>query len=718
MIDPMVALRILPALIVVFTATTLSSAEVPRPPAWRLSDSPSPYLRHQADQPIAWRPWDAEALEAARAENKLIFVSIGYSTCHWCHVMAREAFSDPSVAEQLNANVVCIKIDRDERPDLDRHFISFLETLNGSAGWPANVWLTPDGKPFFGTSYVPLRDEPGSPGFATLVSRLCNLWRDTPSAILGQASEITAALNAPPPASAPASSASLQAAWLATVNASYDPACGGFECGPKFPNPAILRALLQSGTGDDARAMALHTLRQMARGGIHDLLGGGFHRYSVDARWHCPHFEKMLGDQGLLLAAYAEAFALTRDPEFAATAESLVRGLDAFRLPGGGLASAIDAESATAAGKRAEGAFYIWNLDELSCIQNWDTRDRLVALFGLTAEGNTGSGPGLLPAGANLLDPPDDQPWHTLRTDPVGNALATLAQVRAHRPPPWRDETELTSSTALTVSGLVRAAVLCDRPEWLASAIALGNRLRQPHGDESTGLLYRTASPTRPKAFSDDYAFTLAAALDLHRATADAAWLEWALRLQQQQDRTHLVPGTALYTTGAADLPADVRRTDLADRAEPSPNSISLLNLLRLAGLTGIESYRTKATALWHAAAGEVTALPAAHPSLVVSSQWILHTPVSILVTGPDDSPLSRELLAIANRELSWATTVLRVSPASLARLSQSIPDLSTLLPDGATEPAAYVCENRRCSAPITTGFELAKRLSSEPTTP
>ncbi|WP_404423818.1 thioredoxin domain-containing protein [Nibricoccus sp. IMCC34717] len=714
----MVAPRALFTLTLIAAVNAVLAGEAANEPAWRLRSAASAYLRQQADQPIAWRPWDAEALEAARAENKIILVSIGYSTCHWCHVMAREAFSDTTVAATLNANVVCIKVDRDERPDLDRRFISFLETLNGSAGWPANIWLTPDGKPFFGTSYVPLHDEQGSPGFATLVSRMCGLWRDNPSAIFGQASEIAAALNTPPTSAPAASPAELQATWVGAVASSYDSVYGGFECGPKFPNPVLLRALLQSAQPENARAMALHTLRQMARSGMHDLLGGGFHRYAVDARWHCPHFEKMLGDQGLLLAAYADAFAVTGDAEFSATAESLVRGLAAFKLADGGLASALDAESTSAAGGRAEGAYYVWRANELSCIQDSNTRSRLLDLFGFTETGNAASASNLLPAQANLLDPPDDQSWQSLRSGAIGDALATLAQVRASRPPPWRDETELTASTALVVSGLVRAAALCDRPDWLATASQLGDRLRQLHGDATTGHLYRTTAPSRPPAFVDDYAFAIAAALDLHRATTEPVWLDWALRLQQTQDRLFLIPESHLYATEPSDSIAATRRVDLADRAEPSPNAVSLLNLLRLAGLTGVESHRAQAVALWRAAAPEVTALPAAHPSFVVASGWLERTPVSILVTGPEDAPGAREMLALANREIQWPATVLRVTPASFSALAKLIPDLPSLLPDGAADTAAYVCENRRCSAPMTSAAELAKRLSPEPRSP
>lgn len=683
----------------------------------RLLHSPSAYLRQHAHQPIDWYPWGEEALARAKQENKLIFVSVGYSTCHWCHVMARESFSDEAVAQVLNEHFICIKVDRDERPDLDRRFITFLESTAGSAGWPASIWLTPDAQPFFGTTYVPKEDEAGSPGFLTLSRRLAQLWRDQPDAVRGQAQLVSSPeVERPAPASTPSDGALLRRNWVRAVRTTYDAQKGGFECAPKFPNAVILSALLQvEEVGDDApspRTMALHTLRQIARSGLHDLLGGGFHRYAVDADWHVPHFEKLLSDQALLLSAYTDAWLLTGEPEFEATLRQTLSGLRTFRLPGGGLASAFDADSHDEKGVHREGAYYVWTWEELLRIQNSDTLARTAPSLGLAPEGNIPSSvEGFVP-GANLLDPVDDRPWSATLTDESSALLAGLRQARLARPAPWRDDTELCGPNALAASGLAKAALALGDPDARAEALALGEHLRDQHWDSASRRLSRLSrSSAPPLAFADDYAFTVAAALDLHQLSQDPTWLEWAVELQRTQDALFIQEKGTGYFNEASDAGITPRRLDRTDRAEPSPHGVTVLNLLRLAALAGDESYRKQARLLWDGASAEVAAVPAAHPLLAAVSRWVEGSPASVLITGPAKDPVADALFLAATRRPLWAGTVLRITPETWASYQRLNPELEAMLPEGASTVGAVVCENRRCLPPTFSPAELSRLL-------
>ncbi|PWT80299.1 MAG: thioredoxin domain-containing protein, partial [Acidobacteria bacterium] len=388
---------------------------MPDNPPNRLISEKSPYLLQHAHNPVDWYAWGEAAFAKARTEKKPIFLSIGYSTCHWCHVMERESFENLRIAEILNRHYVGVKVDREERPDVDRIYMAFVQATTGSGGWPLSVFLTPDLKPFHGGTYYPPEDRYGRPGFGTLLERIAEIWQESPGKIIDQGTQFTEALRSHLLETQAPGSSPLNLQWLETgyrqLANGFDPDEGGFTPAPKFPRPAVFNFLLRFGrrtTGSKASDMAEFTLRNMARGGIYDHLGGGFHRYSVDRRWHVPHFEKMLYDQAQLAVAYTEIFQITRDPEFERVLrETLDYVLRDLRSPEGGFYSAEDADSAPdpEAREKREGAFYVWTGEEIDRLLDREESVVFRRMFGVEPNGNVdpGTDPHGELAGRNVL---------------------------------------------------------------------------------------------------------------------------------------------------------------------------------------------------------------------------------------------------------------------------------------------------------------------------
>ncbi|PYJ90630.1 MAG: thioredoxin domain-containing protein, partial [Verrucomicrobia bacterium] len=526
----------------------------------RLAHEKSPYLLQHAHNPVDWYPWGEEAFAKAHRENKPIFLSVGYSTCHWCHVMAHESFENEEVAAIMNREFVNIKVDREERPDVDRVYMTFVQATTGGGGWPMSVWLTPDLKPFVGGTYFPPQDRYGQPGFKKVLERIATAWKENHDNIVEQGGKIVAALQesqSAAPTQGEIDAATLEAAYR-QIDRSYDPKEGGFGNAPKFPRPVTLNFLTRSyardpksESGKHALEMALFTLRKMAAGGMHDHIGGGFHRYSVDRYWHVPHFEKMLYDQAQLAVAYLDAFQITRDTQYEAiardTLDYVARDMTSKE---GGFFSAEDADSPVVAGigdpghgKTAEGAFYIWTKKEIDAALG-DAAEIFDFHYGVQAHGNApeGSDPHDEFRGKNILIERHtiaETAEHFRKTkEEIAKALAQgrekLFAIRAQRPRPHLDDKIIAAWNGLMISAYSRAAQALDDPPYLEIATRAAKFLQANLYDSSRKILYRNYREGRSDigGFADDYAFVIQALLDLYEASFDIEWLKFAMELQ------------------------------------------------------------------------------------------------------------------------------------------------------------------------------------------
>src|SRR6266403_5528211 len=541
----------------------------------RLAHEKSPYLLQHAHNPVDWYAWGEEAFAKARRENKPIFLSVGYSTCHWCHVMAHESFESEEVAAIMNREFVNIKVDREERPDVDRVYRTFVQATTGGGGWPMSVWLTPDLKPFVGGTYFPPEDRHGQPAFKTVLERVATAWKENHDKIVEQGGKIVAALRESQSTATPEGkidAAVLDAAYH-QIDRSYDPKEGGFGNAPKFPRPVTLNFLTRfyardpkSDSGKHALEMALFTLRKMAAGGMHDHIGGGFHRYSVDRYWHVPHFEKMLYDQAQLAAAYLDAFQITRDCQYESVARDILDYVARdMTSEDGGFFSAEDADSpVVAAGglsavasakadgpghnKTAEGAFYIWTKKEIDEALG-DAAEMFEFHYGVQAHGNApeGSDPHDEFRGKNILIERHtiaETAQHFKKSEAeIAKVLAQsrekLFAIRGQRPRPHLDDKIIAAWNGLMISAFARAAQVLDDSRYLEVATRAANFLRSDLHDSSGKILYRNYRGSRSgvEGFADDYAFVVQGLLDLYEASFNVEWLKFATELQATQDR-------------------------------------------------------------------------------------------------------------------------------------------------------------------------------------
>ena len=575
----------------------------------RLAREKSPYLLQHADNPVDWFPWGDEAFAKARGENKPIFLSIGYSTCHWCHVMAHESFESAEVAAVMNREFVNIKVDREERPDVDRVYMTFVQATTGGGGWPMSVWLTPELKPFVGGTYFPPEDRWGQPGFAKVLERIAAAWKQDHEKISEQGTKIIAALAEAQSGAAPNTAVlgpeTLDAAYQ-QIARSYDAHEGGFGGAPKFPRPVTLNFLTRvyarapkSESGRHALEMNLFTLRKMAAGGMHDHLGGGFHRYSVDAYWHVPHFEKMLYDQAQLAVAYLDAFQITREPLFEEVARDI---LDYVRrdmtAKEGGFFSAEDADSEIPGSperKKREGAFYVWDKEEIDAALG-PSAEVFNFHYAVKAEGNVPSGGDphgeftgkniLIELGSVAATAKHFGKDETEVREILAKSRATLLALRAKRSRPHLDDKIITAWNGLMISAFARGAQLLDDPHYLQGATRAATFIRTQLYDESRPVLVRNYREGRSavEGFADDYAFVIQGLLDLYEASFDVGWLRFAIELQETQDRLFFDQERGGYFSGAGNDPSILLRLkEDNDSAEPAASSVAALNLLRLA---------------------------------------------------------------------------------------------------------------------------------------
>ncbi len=687
-------------------------------PANRLAKEKSPYLLQHAHNPVDWRPWDDAALAEAKASGRPIFLSVGYSTCHWCHVMERESFESAEIAAILNAGYVPIKVDREERPDVDALYMEYVQAATGRGGWPMSVLLTPDLRPFWGGTYLP-RNE-----FGRLLTQVGALWKDDRDRITTAGAEALRMLSSPGEAAEPDPDRTRMRrhieAGASAFTSGYDRVHGGFGGAPKFPRPATLGFLLRAGRLFNApplTEMTVATLRAMADGGMHDQLGGGFHRYSVDERWHVPHFEKMLYDQAQLVASYVEAFQITRDARLDETArdvcEYVLRDLTA---PDGGFRSAEDADSAPDADHphdKREGAFYVWTATELETALGADA-DAFMNAYGARPDGNVLSDPHDEFGNANVLYRAETDPAVVARRGPARAKQMTL---RDRRPRPHLDDKILTAWNGLMIGALARAGGALGEPRFTRAAERAAEFIltRLIRNDGTLLRRWRDGEAAIP-AFLDDHAFLIAGLLDLHEATGTARWLDAALTLQAEQDKRFLDRDAkgrpaGYFTSPAGDPHLLARRKDSYDGAEPAANSVTAHNLLRLASLTGVSTRTRDAEAHLAWASARLDAGGYGQPWLLAAFAERLLPHRQAVLAGDPASPgvalLRREL---TTRFLPGLSIIHADGGAGQAALAKSLPFLKTLGPVNG-QPACYLCVDHTCDLPVTDPAALAKLL-------
>jgi hypothetical protein len=672
-----------------------------------LAQEKSPYLLQHQHNPVHWFPWGEAAFRNARGDNKPIFLSIGYSTCHWCHVMERESFENHAIAEFLNAHFVSIKVDREERPDVDKIYMTAVQAMTGQGGWPLTCFLTPDLKPFFGGTYFPPESRYGRTGFLDLLRQVRQVWTTRRAELDESALELFQRLESAT-AQAPATNVVLTPTLLdraaALFKEEYDPKHGGFGDAPKFPRPAQPSFLLWYGTrtkAADTARMVTHTCERMAAGGIYDQLGGGFARYSVDAQWLVPHFEKMLYDNAQLVHLYLDAFLSSGDTRLAA----VVRGVIGYVLrdmthPEGGFYSAEDADS-----EGKEGKFYCWTRAEVRLLLTADEWTVAERYFGITDKGNfeDHSDPNPLP-GQNVLS--ITAPELSEQQRPLlASAKAKLFAARAKRARPHLDDKVLASWNGMMLGAVARAAIALGEPAWRHAAERNLAFLRARLWDDASGTLYhRWRDGARDSVqLLEAYASLLAGTIDLYEATLEPKTLEFALRLATSMlERFYDPAAGGFWQSGSGEQHLIVRIKDDYDGAEPSGNSVAVLALLKLAAITERKEFRAAAETTLRLFAERLQRLPQAVPWLLHGLAFWLDEPRRVVIAGdPNDAETQRLLRA--------AHGVYQPHKIVLSNAGPVEPFAKTLpAKDG---PLAYVCTGTSCKPPTNDPKQLQALL-------
>jgi uncharacterized protein YyaL (SSP411 family) len=699
----------------------------------RLAQEKSPYLLQHAHNPVDWYPWGEAAFEKARLENKPIFLSIGYSTCHWCHVMERESFENEEIAAQMNRDYVAIKVDREERPDVDRIYMTFVQATTGSGGWPMSVWLTPELKPFFGGTYFPPENRWGHPGFGSILTQIAQAWGSDRRKIDESARAVVEQLKkqvevAPTRAGAAFDPGSLESAFN-IFRRTFDSRLGGFGGAPKFPRVSVHHFLLRyyaRTKNREALDMVLLTLREMARGGMHDQLGGGFHRYSVDDRWFVPHFEKMLYDQAQIAISYLEAFQVTGDTQYADTARRIFDYvLRDMTDAGGGFYSAEDADSAISPEHpevKGEGAFYTWSMEEIHALLGRSAADWFCYRYGVREGSNVDSDPHGEFTGKNILyqahtveetarhfsQPPDEV------LTALHRAAGLLMADRAERVRPGLDDKILTAWNGLMISAFAKGGAVLDDARYAEAARRAAEFVIGHLYDAPSGTLlrrYRAGDAAIP-GFLDDYAMFVQGLLDLYEAQFDRRHLELAVRLTETQMKLFEdTESGAFFSTAADDHRLVLRVKEDYDGAEPSGNSVAAMNLVRLARMTNRAAFRESADRTLAAFASRLQLAPVAIPQMLTTCEFLLGEPREIILAGPRDSAEMRALLRELHTRFVPSRVVLLVdSPESQQALAAGIPSVASMNPvEG--RASAYVCRNYTCQLPVWEPAKFAELI-------
>ena len=672
----------------------------------RLSKERSPYLQQHAHNPVDWYPWGPEAFERARREDKPIFLSIGYSTCHWCHVMERESFEDEEIAKVLNELFVCIKVDREERPDIDQIYMTSVMRLTGSGGWPLTVFLTPDLRPFYGGTYFPPEDRMGRHGIVSVARAVAEAWRTKREQILSSAGSLAEAL-APDilPAQGGSPGAEALGAAEGQIAKMFDPVNGGFGGAPKFPRSHLLSFLLRSykRTGDPATLDRVEkTLIAMAKGGMHDQLGGGFHRYSVDERWLVPHFEKMLYDQAILARSYLEAYRVTGNGAYAAVARDIFEYvLRDLLSPEGGFYSAEDADS-----EGVEGKFYVWTPAELGAALDAEDAALVAKTYGVTEEGNFEHGWSILHFDPSAPLPPAETAAR------LAKAREVLLSVRSKRIRPHRDEKVLADWNGLMIGALAEGGATLDEPRYAKAAARAADFVLTAMRRDGRLLHAWRDGEARIPAFLDDHAFLAGGLLDLYEATFDPRWLKEAIALAGDMNRLFSdEKAGGWFLTGTDGEKLLSRPKELYDGAVMSGNSMAALVLLRLGHLTANETLMDVGRAALAAFGSEIRARAIAYPQLLIALDYAIGPRKEVVIVGDPADPRTRALLhEVRRRFLPSAAVTLRPMDGAQGGIFALIPYLKEQGPLS-KGPTAYVCENYACKLPVTEPAKLASLL-------
>ncbi len=714
-----------------------------------LAAEKSPYLLQHADNPVAWFPWGEAAFAQARAEQKPIFLSIGYSTCHWCHVMAHETFENADVAALLNQYFVPIKVDREERPDVDKVYMAYVQALTGHGGWPLSAWLTPELKPFYGGTYFPPEDRHGRRGFPAILHAIARGWEKERDQLVAESERVLGTLRDYHGGAKTADGAAEETP-LAIAGGeafekcfqhfyeAFDAANGGFGGAPKFPRASNLNFLArvaamqgpQSETGAEAVRLATATLRAMARGGIHDHIGGGYHRYAVDEAWFVPHFEKMLYDQAQIGVNCLEARQATGDERFAWMARDIFDYVEReLTSPAGGFYTAEDADSAVVDGagegreakgeRHSEGAFYVWSAAEWRAVLG-DGADFFAAHFGVLDAGNvTGQldphgefrGKNILAQQRSLAETASA---HALTPEQANDALLAglgkLRAARAVRPRPLLDDKIVTANNGLMISALARGAQGLGEVAYLTAATRAAEFVQRELFDAARGVLFRCWREGRGAAegFAEDYAFLIQGLLDLYEASFELRWLQWAERLQATMDELFWDEARGGYFNSAAgDANIVLRLREDYDGAEPAPSSVAAMNLLRLAVMFHDGARRERGVRCLEAFRAQWSATPHGMPQMLCALELALEPPRQVVFVGDRRAEAFRGLVAVVHERLGPRRALLAVTnEVERAWWAERAPWMAEMQPRGGGV-TAYVCEEYACQAPVTEAAAL-----------
>ncbi|XP_059472029.1 spermatogenesis-associated protein 20 isoform X2 [Neocloeon triangulifer] len=727
----------------------------------RLAKEKSPYLLQHAHNPVDWYPWGEEAFEEARKQDKLIFLSVGYSTCHWCHVMEHESFENEEIAKIMNENFINIKVDREERPDVDKVYMTFVQASSGRGGWPMSVFLTPDLVPVAGGTYFPPKNTFGRPGFDTVLTSISNQWKENKQKFFDSGSKILEILERTSKLELNDGQSQISSeSWkkcLQQLSKAFEHQYGGFSKAPKFPQPSNFNFLFQvyarnpeSVEGKSALSMCVHTLKMMAKGGIHDHISQGFARYSTDEKWHVPHFEKMLYDQGQLLVSFSQAYVATKDEFFREIILDIITYVNRdLSHATGGFFSAEDADSLPGfdSPKKKEGAFCVWTNEEVDSLlgsksvkegSSVTLSDLACHHFDIQPDGNVNP----------YQDPHDELKNQNVlivngseeeTSEKFGLTLAEtkaalkqiqsiLHEARQNRPRPHLDDKMVAAWNGLMLSGLSKAyEAICDETV-LDRAIRAADFLKEHMYNETTGTLLRCCYQDEKgnisqinepiSGFADDYAFVIRGLIDLYEASGQSRWLTWANDLQEKQDKLFWDNENAGYFSTAQNSHILLRLKDGQDGAEPTCNSVSAANLMRLSGMLERDELEEKAIKLLSAFKERLEKIPVALPEMSASLFLLQDSPTQVVVTGDPKSEGAQNLLAeirsrlIPGRVLGFADGdedgILYQRNATIKKMKVS--------KDGSA--SAYVCRNHTCSLPVTKPEQLRglldERLSSK----
>jgi len=701
----------------------MTHASSTEPPAGKnhLSDSKSPYLLQHANNPVDWYPWGEEAFARAKKEDKPIFLSIGYATCHWCHVMEHESFEDETVARLMNEAFINIKVDREERPDIDQVYMSVCQMLTGGGGWPLTIIMTPDKEPFYAATYIPKESRYGRIGMVDLIPRIRQLWDSDRDKISATSRQILAGLEKMDTRSAGASlDEKVVDDAFTQLAGRYDATHGGFGSAPKFPSPQNLVFLTRywSRTGNtSALQMVDHTLEQLRQGGVYDQIGFGFHRYSTDAEWLVPHFEKMLYDQAMLTTAYTEAWLATRNPVFERTVREIVAYvLRDMTSPEGAFYSAEDADS-----EGEEGLFYLWTLAEFEEILGKDDAAFAAAVWNLSADGNytdevKGSRTGLnIPhltnstaAAAGTLNMTQEE--FEQRLQQIRTRLFDVREKRVH---PLKDDKVLADWNGLMAAALASAGRVFNEPEWIRAAErATSFVLDEMHTPKGRMLHRYRDGDASIHAFLDDYVFMTTAMLELYEATFDPKYLEQALELQQQTLELFWDKNRGgFFFTAADNEELLVRQKEVYDGAIPSGNSMAADNFVRLARLTGDNEHLQVADHIFAAFAGEAGRLPSAHCQLMIALQRGAGSSLEVVIAGDRGTADTAALIATVREMYLPHAAVLLVPPGQAGAAIRKLAPFAKAYEPVEGKAAAYVCQDFSCQLPTTDPEKLGRLL-------